>query len=330
MCNIYMFSGDYFIDKTIHTFYTKFITHLCGKQLWRMPRNRIGEKYMNHQKIAIIVDSGSDVPAALREKYDMKMVSLNVIYPNEQYIDCVDIMPEEIYRRFPAEVPKTSLPSPDSVQKVLDQIIIEGYEKVLAVCISSNISGTYNTVKLVCGQCTQLESFVLDTKNISIGSGLLAIYAAKMLENGMSWEDLIRILPEKRKDSKVFFYMDTLEYLHKGGRIGLVTSVVGTALNLKPIISCNEQGVYYTVSMMRGGRKSISTLLRLATGFAEGHHNAWYGLMNGNAPDKAKEAKGELLHLISLDQLAAEGQIAPSMAVHTGPGLLGMGVLRVD
>lgn len=286
---------------------------------------------MNQQKIALIVDSGSDVPAALREKYGMKMVSLNVIYsPNEQYIDCVEIMPEEIYRRFPAEVPKTSLPSPDSVQKVLDQIIIEGYEKVLAVCISSNISGTYNTVKLVCSQCPQLESFVLDTKNISIGSGLLAIYAAKMLEAGMSWEDLIRILPEKCKDSKVFFYMDTLEYLHKGGRIGLVTSIFGTALNLKPIISCNEEGVYYTVSMMRGGKKSISTLLRLSTNFAEGSKDAWYGLMNGNAPEKAAEAKEELSKLISSGQLAAEGQIAPSMAVHTGPGLLGMGVLRLD
>lgn len=284
---------------------------------------------MNQQKIAIIVDSGSDVPASLRQQYNMKMVSLNIIYPEHQYVDCVDIQPEEIYRRFPGDVPKTSLPSVASIQAVLDQIIIEGYEKVLAICISSNISGTCNAVKFLCDQCSQLESFVLDTKNISIGSGLLAIYAARMLEQGMKWEELIRILPEKRKDAKVFFYMDTLEYLRKGGRIGLVTSVLGTALNLKPIISCNENGVYYTVTKMRGGKKSISTLLRLSAEFA-GREKAWYGLMNGNAVQKAREARDELLQFIQPDQLIAEGQIAPSMAVHTGPGLLGMGILRLD
>ena len=106
-------------------------------------------------------------------------------------------------------------------------------------------------VRLIAQQQEELEAYVLDTKNIGIGAGFSAIQAAKWLEEGVEWDQLISNLNELVERTKVFFNVATLEYLQKGGRIGLVASIVGTALKLNPIISCNEEGIYYTVGKAR-------------------------------------------------------------------------------
>ena len=175
-------------------------------------------------KTAILIDSGCDVSEELVQRYHMKVMRLHVIYPEGDYIDDMDITAETVYRRFPREIPITSTPSPQEVQNMAEEIKSEGYTHVLAFCISSGLSGTYNTVSCILNQDKDLTSFVLDTRNISFGAGILAVWAAMELEKGKSFDGLTEILPVKVKDSKVFYYMDTLTYLRKGGRIGLVTS----------------------------------------------------------------------------------------------------------
>ena len=199
---------------------------------------------MNEQKVAVLIDSGCDVPAEFRKKYHIWMLPLRVIYPEKDYNDGVDIDPVMVYRRFPDEYPSTSTPSLAEVQDMFDAIREEGYEKVIAVTISSGLSGTFNTIRLAASQQEELEIFVFDTKNISVASGIWAIWAASKLENGWTFEEVKTGLMNKIFDSKVMFYMDTLRYLKKGGRIGNVTSIVGEVLNLKPILSCDKEGIY--------------------------------------------------------------------------------------
>ena len=208
-------------------------------------------------KVAILVDSGTDVPQELIEKYQMYVIPLKIIYKDRVYTDKVDITPEEIYQRLPQEIPGTSLPDGETITKIFEQIKQDGYEKILAVTISSGLSGTYNIVRLIAQQQEELEAYVLATKNIGIGAGFSAIQAAKWLEEGMEWSLLIERLNELVKQTKVFFNVATLEYLQKGGRIGLVASILGTALKLNPIISCNDEGIYYTVGKARGRKKSL-------------------------------------------------------------------------
>ena len=215
-------------------------------------------------KTAILIDSGCDVSHELIQRFHMKVMHLHIIYPERDYVDGVDILPETIYQRFPGEIPATSTPSPQDVKDMAEEIKAEGYTHVLAFCISSGLSGTYNTVGSILGDEKELTSFVLDTRSISFGAGILAVWAAMQLEEGRSFDELKEMLPKKVGDSKVFYYMDTLTYLRKGGRIGLVTSVVGSILNIKPIISCNEDGVYYTAAKIRGARQGLSRLLSAA------------------------------------------------------------------
>lgn len=277
-------------------------------------------------KVAILVDSGTDVPQELIEKYQMYVIPLKIIYKDRVYTDKVDITPEEIYQRLPQEIPGTSLPDGETITKIFEQIKQDGYEKILAVTISSGLSGTYNIVRLIAQQQEELEAYVLDTKNIGIGSGFSAIQAAKWLEEGMEWSLLIERLNELVKQTKVFFNVATLEYLQKGGRIGLVASILGTALKLNPIISCNDEGIYYTVGKARGRKKSLDrtvSYVKERVGTAKVFNLA---VAHGDAKEEATEMMARLKEEFPQAQQIYFGQISPALVVHTGPGLLGVGV----
>ena len=145
----------------------------------------------------------------------------------------------------------------------------------------------------------------------------------------MSFEDVTSGLERKIYDSKVFFYMDTLDYLRKGGRINPAVAIVGKALNLKPIISCNEKGVYYTVAKIRGSHKGLSKLMDVVTEFA-GDRKCRLSVMNGDAADKAEQIKPILKEKVAEGSVVVEKQITATLAVHTGPGLIGIGVMYDD
>lgn len=280
---------------------------------------------MKQRNTVIVVDSGCDIPQSFVEQYHIKVAPLRISYEEESHLDSVELA-YEVYRRFPQEIPHTSTPVMQDFYDLVEEIKAEGYENVIGVFISSGLSSTCQTAKMVLDEHPELNSFVLDTKNISIGAGLLAMWAAVQLEQGLSFGEVCQKLPQKVADSKVFFYMDTLEYLRKGGRIGAVTSVVGGLLKIKPIISCSEEGTYYTVEKIRGAKAGVQKLIGHAAKKC-GENPVWLALMNGGAAETAKQVRPILQDAIRKGKIVAESQITASMAVHTGPGLLGIGVL---
>lgn len=283
---------------------------------------------MNEQKIAIMVDSGTDVPPQYREKYGMYWLPLLINYSDRQCRDGEDITPREMYDRLPTEIPKTSLPEGGMVTALLDRIKADGYERVLAVTISSGLSGTYNMVRLIAQDYEGLDIFVLDTKNISIGSGMVAIRAAQLVnDEGMHWQELKVVMPREVPKSKVFFCLDTLKYLQKGGRIGLVTAMLGASLSLKPIISCNENGVYYTAAKAIGRARSIQKVIDLANEFSGRGEQSDLAVMNGGAPEEGKQTQRRVEGTIVNGTVTVTGQIGAALGVHTGPGLIGVGVM---
>ena len=285
---------------------------------------------MNSQKIALLVDSGIDIPKQTREQYNMYSVPLKIIYKDREYSDGVDITAEEVYSRLSEEIPKTSLPSTEEIIEKLDKIKADGYEKVLIVTLSSGLSGTFNLISILAKEYEGLEIAVIDTRNISIGGGFNAIQAAKYIEQGMEFEELKERVQKEIVNSKVFFCINTLEYLQKGGRIGLVMSTLGTVLNLKPIISCNEEGVYYNVAKVRGRKKSLEKMKELALEFAEKGKHYNVALLHGYAKEEAENMKEDLKKALPGMKDFIEGQISPALGVHTGPGLVGIGIQLLD
>jgi DegV family protein with EDD domain len=284
---------------------------------------------MAQEKIAILVDSCSDVPEAYRDQYHMYVVPLTIIYKDAEYRDGVDIQPEDVFARFSEEIPSTSLPSPSTVADVFKQIKADGYDKVVAVIISSGLSGTYEMVRGFGPAPEGLETYYIDTKNIGIGSGFSAIRAGELIEQGLPFAEVCRLTEEAALNTRLFFCVSTLEYLVKGGRIGLVSGMVGTILDLKPVISCNADGIYYTVGKSRGRKKSLKLALEKTVEFAAGGKDYNIAVMHGAAKDEADELLVSLKELLPGYRFSIEGQITPALVVHTGPGLIGIGVQRL-
>lgn len=281
---------------------------------------------MNKEKIAILTDSCCDVPKEFVDRYHIYVIPLKVIYKDREYLDGVNITPQEVYDSMKTEIPSSSLPSGDDIIKVFDQIKDDGYEKVLAITLSSGLSGTNNTLHLLAKDYEGLEFFILDTKNIAIAGGFHAIQAGAYLEEGLSFEQIQAKLLHDVKNSKVFFVVETLEYLQKGGRIGLVASLFGNALNLKPVISCNEEGIYYTVAKVRGRKQSISKTMELALQYAKGHKRINLAVVHGGAEEIANQCLAYMKEQLESYEILVSGQISPVLGVHTGPGSIGIGI----
>lgn len=280
---------------------------------------------MNSAKTAIMVDSGCDISQEFIEQYDIKVLRLKVLYGDRMYSDGLDIDPLEVYRRFPQEIPTTSTPNMYEVSELVNEIKSEGYEKIIGITISSGLSGTYNAVAMAFEE-EDIETFAFDTKNISIGAGLLAMWASKKLSEGWTFEAVKHGLNDKINDSKVFFYMDTLDYLRKGGRISPAVAIVGKALNLKPIISCNEKGTYYTVSKIRGQHKGLEKLMDSLKDYI-GDKKAYLAIMNGDGTRYLDVIRARIKEMFPQCEVVVDKQITATMAIHTGPGLIGVGVL---
>ena len=156
---------------------------------------------------------------------------------------------------------------------------------------------------------------------------MLAIQAARLIEEGMGWEELCRVMPQYVEKSKVFFCLRTLEYLQKGGRIGKVAAAVGTAIALKPIITCNEEGVYVVAAKAIGHKAAVKKVLQMAQNFSQNGKQALVAVMHTNAAEECAALLREVQALLPHGQFVVQcGQISPALGVHTGPGLLGIGI----
>ncbi|MCQ4794048.1 DegV family protein [Anaerofustis stercorihominis] len=283
------------------------------------------------EKIAIITDSGTDVPKKYVDKYNMYVVPLIVNYNNKSYKDVIDIDIDTICDRLKEEIPTTSLPSIDDIMETFEKVISDGYDKAIVITISSGLSGTYNAMRIASESFEgRLETMLIDTKNIDIGAGFSAIRAGELIEQGCSFKEIKEKLDDAIKNTKVYFCVKTLEYLRKGGRIGLVASVVGTALDLKPVMSCNEDGVYYVVSKARGRKKSLKKALSEAIDYSKKYNKYNVAVVNVQAEDEAKEIENSIKKEFPNVENVFIGSISPTLAVHTGPGLIGVGVQKID
>lgn len=284
---------------------------------------------MNPQKCAVLIDSGCDLPESVRKRYDIFMLPLHVHYKNEPYLDGVNIDPMMVYRRFPLEIPTTSTPSIAEAQDMYRTIADKGYEKLIVVTISSALTGTFNALRLAAQDFDDLTIYLFDSRNISVGAGLLAIWAGRLLEKGLEFNSICKALEIKKFDTNVFFYMDTLKYLQKGGRIGRVAGAIGSVLNLKPIISCGPDGRYDTVGKFRGAKLGQMRLLAEVIKYSIGH-KCLAIVCEGDAHEDMKHFSSLLKTHEQLSDFTVlfEHQITATMAINTGPGLIGIGILR--
>ena len=285
---------------------------------------------MKSNSIAVLADSCNDIPQELLEKYQIYTLPLMINYKDASYRDRVDITPEQVYERFQEEIPKTSLPLPETIVETFAKIKADGFDQVIVSAISSGLSGTYQTIKLLAEDIPDMRIAVIDTLNIAIASGFVALYAAEQIEAGLPFDEVVTKTQAAVKKSTILFGVGTLEYLMKGGRIGKVSGILGSALNIKPIISCNEDGIYYTIAKVRGRKQSIQKLIDMTREKLGQHKNYYLSICHGDDYEEMLLMKEQLKDLVAGAKIYAEGQISPVLGVHTGPGLLGVGIMVLE
>ena len=281
---------------------------------------------MNPQKIALLTDSCADIPSKLLKKYDIFMVPLQLHFSDGDYLDGVTISAKEVYKRLPAEMPKTSLPSGELIEQTFRQILDKGYEKVLCVNLSSGLSGTHNLIRLMGMEFVGLEVAAFDSLSGSLGIGAVILQLAEYIAEGRSWPELLRATPRLIDNTHVWFCVDTLEYLQKGGRIGRITAVAGSLLNIKPVLTFAPSGELVNVSKARGRQLAMTKMAGL---LAEKHEaGAAYNLAfaNGDCPAEMKALREKVTKDFPDAQRIFEGEVDCTLASYVGPHLLGCAI----
>lgn len=278
--------------------------------------------------IALVTDTSCDLSEEQLQAYDIRTVSLRVSTSRGEFRDRLEIDQDDIYELLKSELPKTSLPLPEDVSRLYRQLHAEGCTRILHLSISSGLSGTYNMVRMLSDDFAPLPIDVVDTRTLSCGLGLLVLEAAEALQRGESVEDVIARVERLRKTQLGAFLIRTLEYLRKGGRIGLVEGVVGSLLQIKPVIFVNDDGVYQTLIKARGFTNALNAMSEEFFRRYSGRR-VRVAIVHGAAYDEAVRLRDRFME--KLDVVSAFiSPISPALAIHTGPGLVGAIVQYAD
>lgn len=283
---------------------------------------------IGNERIALVTDTACDLLDEQLAHYDIRVVSLRVATSQGEFRDRVEISQEQLYALLEREVPKTSLPLPEDVTALYRQLREEGATRVLHLCMSSSLSGTYNMIDLLSKETEGLLVDVFDTHTLSCGLGLLVLEAAECLSQGMPVEEVLQRLTKLRKHQLGAFVIRTLEFLRKGGRIGLVEGVVGSILKIKPVIYVNDDGVYQTLAKARGFSNAVNLMQEEFFKRYQGRR-VRVAIVHGNAAEEAAALLESFRqHLDIVDGFVSP--VSPALAIHTGPGLLGAIVQYAD
>ena len=287
----------------------------------------------NPHKIALLTDSTADLPPAMRAGKPIYVVPLKILCGDGDYSDGVDIFAGDIYDRLHrGEVPRTSLPEGGVVSDAFDQIRADGYEKVVALMLSSGLSGTYNMVRIQGEQREDLEVAVFDSKSGALGMGITVLQLWEEIQAGLDWETLVKVrAPHIIANTFPFFSVDTLEYLYKGGRIGKITAMAGTMLKIKPIITFSQDGQLQSIAKVRGRRQVQDKIIELMHKHLNGRKRRYnLGVATGGAPEEMAEFSARLRAEFPDYEHCWEGALDATLSVYIGDGVLGGGIQFLD
>lgn len=275
-------------------------------------------------KIAIITDTTCDLPNEIIEKYNLNVLPFRIIYKDREYRDKFEITPEQVYNNFSTEIPTSSMPSMDDMEKMFSDLEDKGYTEVIAIVLSTGLSGIYNGIQVVSGNHPNLKTFICDSQSISMGEGALVVECAKMVEQGKNFKEIVDAIPLIKKRIHLFFVVGTLEYLKKGGRIGKVSGTIAELLNIKPIISVDSKdGKYFTYDKVRGKKQAINKLMDIGNEILSKNKCSIY-VMHGDCEEESKKVYIQMKNQPNVISSTWGGCISPVSGVHSGPGLIGL------
>ncbi|WP_239617161.1 DegV family protein [Cohnella mopanensis] len=280
--------------------------------------------------VVLVTDSTADIPIEVREKLGISMVPLKVNFGDETFLDNITLQPTQFYEKLTSfgGLATTSQPSPADFYDVFKKLTDEGHA-VISIQLSAALSGTYQSATIAQSMLDEgADVTVIDSKSASFGYGQLVVTAAEMAASGVSKEEIIAEIHRMRSELRLYFLVDTLEYLRKGGRIGKASAVLGSLLNIKPILSIDSEGVVFPFDKVRGQKKAMA---RIAEVLEADVKDAPVNLTIAKTPGH-EAGVSEISELIKQQlnvQSYRETEIGPVIGTHAGPGTIGLFVFPI-
>ncbi|MDR1194391.1 MAG: DegV family protein [Peptococcaceae bacterium] len=281
---------------------------------------------MTKNAIRIVTDSTADLPRDFAAKHRVTIVPLRIHFPEgANYLDGKELEAKDFYPLLLAagdRLPKTSTPTQEDFRQAYGEILAENPDcQIISIHLSGALSGTINAAETAAREISP-RIYTFDSRNISFGMGLQVMEAVRLIEAGAKAEKVLEYLTLVAAHTETMFCLNTLEYLYKGGRIGKVTALFGSVLNIKPLIHVKD-GVYESFGKVRSQRQAIQKMVDHGLKLLSDHTPLRLGVIHGACESLAVilREKVEAAYGKTVDNFAETGAV---IGVHTGPGTLGL------
>jgi DegV family protein with EDD domain len=276
-------------------------------------------------KTAVVTDSTAYIPDELCKKLNITVVPLSVIWGGETYSDGVTMKPAEFYTRLKNSkvMPTTSQAAPVDMHKAFSSLLEQGYD-VMGIFISEKLSGTLDSARQAREELASAKDKIalFDSETTAMALGFQVLALTRAAADGASLKDCQKLVEQVRPNTGVYFVVETLEFLHRGGRIGGAQKLLGSALSLKPILTIQD-GKVDSADNVRTTTKAYDKVIELVAEKCAGKSNVRLATLHANAEENAKAVlKKAAEKLNAVESILSS--VSPAIGTHTGPGTVGL------
>ena len=271
----------------------------------------------------VVTDSTSDIPPETAAEYGIVVVPAYVNIGERSYLDGIELTRQEFYERLPtyAEAPTTAAPPPGAFKRAYEELAAQGVSEIFSIHVATSLSGMLNAARLGAEDAAGVRVTLFDSQQVTMGLGLLAIYAAKQAAAGCAVNELVPLLEERVKRTYILGVLDTLEYLRRSGRVNWAQFGIGTLLRIKPLLHVH-MGRVEIPERIRTSKRARERLLELAAGLGPLEDLA---LLHTHGSEEEIQTFREMTSFLNPPgppPLAVE--LTPAIGAHVGPGGLGI------
>lgn len=277
-------------------------------------------------KIAVVTDSTADLNSELASQNNITVIPLNVHFHEEVFKDGIDLDTDSFFAKLKktSVPPRTSQPSPGDFHKIYKQLLSSGYQGIISIHISKELSGTWQSACIARDMLPEERISVVNSKSASMGLGLIVLNTVRALQEGAALEQAVEYAETLADQQLVMFGVDTLEYLHRNGRIGRAAKLIGGLLNVKPILSIDPEGFVAPLGKIRGKSKFIPYLSEQAEKFVQGFSGPVdIALVHIQDRDMAEGLAARVKETVKVRNVYY-AEIGSVIGTHTGPGTIGI------
>ena len=271
--------------------------------------------------IRVVTDSTSDLPEAMAAEYGISVVPCYINIGQQSYLDGIGLSRSEFYRRLPDynPMPTTAAPGIGRFAQIYENLGAEGATEIISIHPYSKFSTLCNTAQLAANTLENLHVTIIDSMQVSMGTGFIALAAARAAQAGRSMQEILALLKDRIEHTYLFAVLDTLEFLRRSGRVNSLLAGLGNLLQVKPVIILNRGNL--AIENVRTYRRSFERMINLLSSVRPLKEVA---LAHAHAPERLEALRKRIEFLLPPGLIPAAVEVTPIIGTHTGPGAVGI------